>query len=359
MPDEEMNQPPLFDKSEAAKTLSKIGAAKGGRARAKRLTPEARSQIARNAVETRWRKAGKLTEVPQATHGSPDIPLRIGKLEIPCYVLADGRRVLVQRGMLSSLDMKQGTAGRGGGDRLAKFVATKALSPFIPMKLAEMINNPIRFQSTTGGIAYGYEATVLADLCDAVLAARKAEKLHYQQEHIAEQCEILVRGFARVGIIALVDEATGYQADRARDALAKILEAFVAKELKKWIKTFPADFYKELFRLRNLPYNGTVRRPQYIGHLTNDLVYARLAPGVLDELKKVTPRDEKGRLKHHLHRRLTEDLGHPRLLQHLASVTTLMKACDKWDQFKSLINRALPKQIGLPLFDALDRKAAT
>jgi hypothetical protein len=52
-----------------------------------------------------------------------------------------------------------------------------------------------------------------------------------QQEHIAKQAEILVRGFAGVGIIALVDEATGYQQDRARDALSRILEAFIAKEL--------------------------------------------------------------------------------------------------------------------------------
>src|SRR5258708_7511405 len=172
---------------EAAKALSALGASKGGVARAASLTPEERSESARAAVEARWRKAGKLTEIPQATHGSPDRPLRIGDLEIPCYVLADGRRVLVQRGMLASLDMKQGTAGRGGGDRLAKFVATKSLAPFVAPELAEMIKNPIRFQPPTGGsIAYGYEATLLADLCDAVLAARKAHSLHYQQVHIAE-----------------------------------------------------------------------------------------------------------------------------------------------------------------------------
>jgi hypothetical protein len=143
----------------------------------------------------------------------------------------------------------------------------------------------------------------------------------------------------------------GYQADRSRDALAKILEAFVAKELRRWVKTFPADFYREMFRLRGLPYNGSVKRPQYIGHLTNDLVYARLAPGVLDELRRVTPRDEKGRLKTRLFQRLTEDLGHPRLLEHLAAVTTLMKACDKWGQFAPMLDRALPRQVALPLFD--------
>lgn len=347
-------------RSDAARSLSALGAKKGGIARAKSLTAEQRSEIARAAVSARWKKEGKLVDVPVATHGSPDRPLRIAGLEIPCYVLADGRRVLVQRGMMSSLDMKQGTAGRGDGDRLAKFIATKAISPFVSSELAEMIKSPIRFQPPTGGgTAYGYEATVLADLCDSVLAARQGEKgLHYQQEHIAKQCEILVRGFARVGIIALVDEATGYQDDRARDALARILEAFVAKELRKWVRTFPGEFYKELFRLRKLPYNGTVKRPQYIGHLTNDLIYARLAPGVLEELRRVTPRNEKGRLKAHLHRRLTEEIGHPKLLQHLAAITALMRACDSWDQFKRLVDKAFRKQAPLPLFDPLDSAAA-
>ncbi len=342
--------------NEAAKAFSALGASKGGKARAKALTPEQRSEIARTAVEARWRRAGK-EQVVQATHGSPDRPLRIGGLEIPCYVLEDRRRVIVQRGMMTALDISQGTAGRGGGDRLAKFINTKTVKPFIDKKLSDMIIEPIKFRAPGGGIAYGYEATALADLCDAVLEARKVKKedtrtyFNYQIDHIADQCEILVRSFARVGIIALVDEATGFQDDRARDALAKILEAFVAKELRKWVRTFPGEFYKELFRLRKLPYNGTVKRPQYIGHLTNDLVYARLAPGVLGELKRVTPRNDKGRLKHHLHRRLTYDVGHPKLLEHLASVTALMRASDSWNQLKAMVDRALPRQVALPLFD--------
>jgi P63C domain len=333
--------------SDAGKALSSLGASKGGLARAKALTSEQRQAIARAAVEARWRKAGKLIEMPIATHGSPDRPLRIGDLEIPCYVLSDGRRVLVQRGMLASLDMKQGTAGRGGGDRLAKFVATKSLAPFVSKELADMIKNPIRFQPPTGGVAYGYEATLLADLCDAVLAARKAKALHYQQEHIAEQCEILVRGFARVGIIALVDEATGYQEDRAKNALSKILEAFIAKELRKWVSTFPVDYYKELFRLRgwrfpDLPADQR-KRPVLVGKITNDVVYDRIAPGVRRELNRLTPRDEKGRLRHKLFQRLTEDVGHPKLREHLASVTSLMKASDSWEQFKKMLDRALPR----------------
>lgn len=314
-------------------------ASKGGKARAEQLTPERRREIAKLGAQARWEGG-----IPQAMYGSADRPLRIGGVEIPCYVLDDGRRVLIQRGMMTALDISQGTAGRGGGDRLAKFVATKALRDFVPPDVAEMITNPIRF-SVGGSTAYGYEATILADLCDAVLAARREGRLHYQQEHIAEQCEILVRGFARVGIVALVDEATGFQADRARDALASILEAFVATELRKWVKTFPAEFYKQLFRLKGLdfPSNGKAQRPKYFGHLTNNIVYDRLAPGVKAELKRRTPRDKQGRHKHKLHQRLTDDVGHPKLREHLSAVIAVMKLSPDWETFQRNLDQALPK----------------
>jgi hypothetical protein len=300
-------------------------------------------------------KQNKLSKIPQATHGSSDHPLRIGELEIPCYVLEDGRRVLVQNGMITALGMKQGTAGRGEGNRLVKFMNTKGVSEFVNEELRSTILNPIRFKSPSGADMDGYNATILADLCDSVLEARKLSKLNYQQKHIAEQCEILVRGFARVGIIALVDEATGYQDFRARQALEKILENFLSDELSKWAKRFPDMFYKELFRLRGWAYDpSSVKRPGVVGTLTNDIVYGRLAPGVLEELKKKTPRDEKGRTKVHYHRWLTEDIGHPKLQEHLSAVIALMKASPDWKTFTRLLNRALPKYQGnyeLDLFD--------
>lgn len=338
--------------SEAARELSKLGASKGGIARAEKLTPEERSQIARKAVEARWEKVEGKEVLPRAMYGSPDRPLKIGNLEIPCYVLDNGKRVLVHRGMLAALDMKIGTAGRGTGDRLNKFLATKSIKPFADKYLHEMIIKPTKFRAPTG-IAHGYEATILADICDAVLEARKEGKLNYQQEHIAKQCEILVRGFARVGIIALVDEATGYQDQRTKEALQKILEEFIAKELRPWVKTFPDDYYKEIFRLNGWPFReSSVKRPSVIGLWTNDVVYDRLAPMIREELHRLAERDEKGRPKHKLFQRLSENIGHPRLREHLSAVVALMKASSTWREFKRMINRALPaygKNLELPL----------
>ena len=315
------------------------GKAKGGVARAKILTPQKRSEIARKAAAARWDAS-----IPVATHGAQDHPLKIGEIEIPCYVLEDGRRVLIQHGMLTGLNMSQGTAGRGEGDRLAKFISGKAINPYVNDDLYEVIKNPIKFKTPSGSIASGYEATILADICDAVLETRKSGKLHYQSEHIAARCEILVRGFARVGIIALVDEATGYQKDRARDALAQILEAFISEELQPWLKTFPSDFYQEMFRLRDLPYPATsVKRPQYFGALTNNIVYDRIAPGVREELQRGVPRNDAGRPTAKYFQKLTQNTGYPKLREHLGSVVTLMKLSHVWEDFMEKLEKIHPK----------------
>ena len=70
----------------------------------------------------------------------------------------------------------------------------------------------------------------MADICEAFLEARNSIELSTRQRIIADQCEILIRGFARVGITALVDEDTGYQYERERDALQSILKAYINEE---------------------------------------------------------------------------------------------------------------------------------
>lgn len=343
------------EKNPHAKKLSALGAAKGGRARAEKMSPERRREIAIAAAESRWG-----TVVPVADY---DGVLRIGDMEFPCAVLSDGSRVLTETNFMKGMGIYRSGAlsvRRGEGDqtgaRMPLYLAFKNLKPYIDRHLGEMHSKPKFYRTKSGQLVHGIPAEIIPKVCDVWLDARKEGVLGPRQEVVAAKAEILMRGLAHVGIIALVDEATGFQRDRSRDALAKILEAFVATELRKWVKTFPADFYEHLFRLRKLKYPPTtVRKPQYIGHLTNDIVYKRLAPGVLAELKRVTPRDEQGRHKHQLHRRLTEDLGHPRLREHVATVVGLMKAFDTWDDFKRALDRALPlygKTMLLPGIDA-------
>ena len=313
------------------------GKSRGGKARAEKLSPERRTEISRAAAKKRWEPVDKV-----AICGSPDQPLVIGDVELTCYVLDDGTRVLTQSSFLHAIGRHR-RANTRAGSGVPPILQGQAIAPFIPdgvMAKAE----PITFRPPSGGKASGYNAELLPDVCEIYLEAREAGALPWQQRHVAQQAEIIIRGLARVGIIALVDEATGYQEIRQRDALAQILEEFVAKELQPWVKTFPPEFYEEMFRLRGLDYKtGQVQRPQYFGKLTNDIVYERLAPGVLDELKRKVDRSESGRPRERLHQHLTTDSGHPRLREHLASVVSIMKLSQDWADFKIKIDTIHPK----------------
>jgi hypothetical protein len=315
------------------------GRAIGGKARAKSLSPAKRSAIAKKAAEQRWEKP-----VLSAVHGSDDQPLRIGDIAISCYVLSDGTRVLSQRGLQSGIGLSEG--GRKSGERRIVALFTRLEEKGINTRdLIARANSPIRFIPPHGGNpADGYDATVLPDICAVLIEAAQKGALDKRLRKLAERAATLQHGFATVGIIALVDEATGYQRDRARDALAKILEAFVVKEMQPWVKTFPSEFYEQMFRLRGIPFPvNSVKRPSYFGHLTNDVIYRRLAPGVWEELKREAEQAEiLGLPKGRLHQRLTPSIGHPKLRELLVSVTTIMKLSAHWADFKEKLDRIHP-----------------
>ena len=310
------------------------GRAKGGQARAEKLSPEKRREIAKNAAAAK----AALARLPQATHEGV---IKIGEAEIPCAVLPNGQRLLTQSGVMRALGRARQAKGREYYDadvNLPAFLTAKNLKPFIPNDLL-VTSSQVEFRLKGGIRAFGYPAEVLPKICDVYLNAADAKALTHTQQHIAVQAMILMRGLAHVGIIALVDEATGYQKDRARDALAKILENYVAKELQPWVKTFDADYYEQMFRLRGLPYppEKISYRPAYFGHLTNDIVYSRLAPGVLSALKDEAKKDAKKGIK--LFQHLTAGYGRQELLKHLGMVMGLMKISTDWQDFMQKLNR--------------------
>lgn len=327
------------DPDNGGEQVDPMGRARGGKARAGKMTAAQRSEASRRAAVARWDK-----NVADAVCGSPEKTLQIGDAALECYVLDDGTRVLTQSTFLEALGRhRRANVRRERNAELPSILQAKAINPFISEEVRKKAK-PITFKLPGGGRASGYNAELLPDVCEVYLKAREAKALPHQQRHIAAQAEIIMRGLATVGIIALVDEATGYQEVRARDALAAILEEFIAKELQAYVQTFPPDFYSEMFRLRGLAYPATtVKRPQYFGNLTNEVVYKRLAPGVLEELQRETPKDKKGRRKHKYFQLLTQNMGYPKLREHLGSVVTLMKLSTDWEDFMQKLDGIHPR----------------
>ena len=234
----------MSDHENQEKATVQEAGAKGGRARAENMTSEQRRAAARKAAEERWRQVAKETGTSEATVTGE---LRIGELTIPCAVLNDGTRVLSETGVVKALGLYRSGAVQARekesaepGAQLPLFVANKNIKPFVEKDLADVLTKPIWYVLPGGGTRHkGVKAEVIPRICDVWLKARDAKKLRgKRQDIVAAKADLIVRALAHVGITALVDEATGYQDYRARDALAKILEVFIAKEIRKWVSTF-------------------------------------------------------------------------------------------------------------------------
>lgn len=223
------------------------------------------------------------------------------------------------------------------GDDLPAFLRANNLKPFIDEDLA-LASRHIEFRLKEGGRAFGYAAEILPRVCGVFLDARAV--LTHNQAHIAETALVLIRGLANTGIVALIDEATGYQYDRPRKDLEEYLSKFLSENLRRWVQTFPSDYFKHLCRLRGVELRHDMRLPQYFGVLTNNLVYKRIAPGILKALKH--RRAERGNPSNKLHSWLSDDVGVREVLVHLGTVVGLMKIHTNYDEFEKQLNKIAP-----------------
>lgn len=266
---------------------------------------------------------------------------------ISCAVLNDSERtrVLSQNEMVKALGKSLGGSKRGEAN-LPRWISASNLTPYISSDLREAILNPIMYKTTSGNIAHGIDATLLADVCDVWLDAERAGVLHDSQHETAARAYILSKALKKVAIIALIDEASGYQFDkeRAKDNLQKFLHKILQDEAVKWVKTFPDSFFEMIFAMKNWHWLDLNQKPGVVGKYINDLVYSRVAPGVLNELRVKNPKiDGKNRKKKH-HQYLTPDFGSPLLKERLEALQALGRASGmNWDIFIQLVNKAYPK----------------
>jgi|SRR5271157_291245 len=329
------------------------GRKRSGKARMSKMTTEERREFGKRGAAKRWAIQKNRTDEIHEPEAWGDLPI-IGHA-VPCAVIVvEGEviRLVSERELVKSLGGKRGGShwlrAREDADaaNLPPILSAGNLRPYISEELREGLATryPYKVPGRAGFIANGLRGELYPMICDVFLKARDADALLDSQEDLATSADILMRALAHTGIIALIDEATGYQKKRAIDGLARILEAFIAKELQPYIQTFPADFYEHLFRLRGLDYKtDSVKRPQYFGCLTNDIVYKRLAPGVLDQLRKVVERNDSGRPTHKYFQRLTANLGYPKLREHLGAVVAIMKLSSTYADFIEKLDRVSPR----------------
>lgn len=328
----------------------------GGDARASKLTVEERRQIARNAAIARWS-----SDLPRATH---DGPLRIGDATLIAAVLPNGKRLIVQGTMLTAIGRsrtpKAGTGGSVNVDGLPFFLSAEVLKPFITDDL-RLSTTPIFFRLKGGQRAVGYDALLLALVCKVYQDLRndlmnklasgnkddekQARAVYAKYRHIIEKCDELSHGFSQRGILALVDDATGYQDDRVRQDIDRIIRMYVSPSLAPWVQRFPHEFFRQTYRLLGWEYKpGQTRHSPYMGKFINKYVFEALPPGVLDELKARLPKNENGNRRAKLWQLLTVDTGIPHLDRQLTADLTLMQISETKEQFEEHWDKLFGKQ---------------
>lgn len=316
---------------------------KGGVARSRALSAQERSRIAREAAKKRWGDANI-----SAVAGSPDHPIKIGGIEVPCYVLEDERRVIATNGILDAMSMARGGAMVRGMNRLELFAAQNRLSAFVSKELLARIADPIKFR-VGNSTAHGFEADVLIDMAEAVIAADNAGVLQKQQSAIAHRCRVITSSLTRVGLIALIDEATGYQQQRDSDELQRILTAYLLPEHRPWAQVVPDEFTNEIYRVYGWERKAQNRGPRYAGKLIRQLIYEKMPKPVLPALDQRNPSDSNHRRKRKHHSYLTKEHGLDHFRSQIITIMTLLRISNSKQEFKTNLRRFYSPQLEMDL----------
>jgi hypothetical protein len=323
----------------------------GGIERARKLSPEERQEIAKRGATARWARISDPSYIPEASHQGV---LEIGAIKVDCYVLGDRRRVVHKRGMAKAFTLKS-----AGGNAFMKTLGRKGLGSEISPELWHKINNPIVFKPLNGDPGHGYEATVLIDICDAIIQAKNTGKLVPKQFKMAAQAEIIIRSAARVGIIALVDEATGFIADKRKEEYRQLFQEFISEQCRDWKDVFARQFFDMIYRLYNLRRKnpGSFKHPSFFGHFIRRYIYHPLADSrgiILDMLDEKNPVVYvHGGRRYKLYQFL-EEIGIDALRAQIWQVIGIGSASRSKDEFDRAFQRAFPRagdqmELGLDL----------
>lgn len=311
-----------------------------------------RQDIARLAARVRWDKHNDPNRTSIASHQGV---LEIGDVALDAYVLEDGRRLLHKKAIANALGLKS-----EGGNAFLRTLSRKGIRSVISSDLLRRVESPITFRTLKGDLAHGYDAATFIEICDLFVEARHRGELHPSQTFLAVQSEIVIRSAAKLGLVALIDEATGYFEDKRKDEYRRLFEAFVAKECREWECEFPDKFFDMVYRLYGLQrYNpDSNKHPLFFRQFIRKYIYMPLANShgaILERLADLNPIVyANGGRRFKLHQFLSEKVGVPMFRSHLWQVVGIGSAATDKDKFDRAFYRAFPEAAPRSKYDQLE-----
>lgn len=273
--------------------------------------------------------------------------------DIDGYVLdeIDGVRsakpscVLSKRASAVALGLKS-----EGGSAFIRTLTRKGVGSIMSEKLRERIENPIIFKYVGPGAGdreqtvHGYETSTFIEVLKLLLTARRTPgTLAQSQMFLAERAETMLMSLANTTLDTIIYQESGFWQKIEGQRVSEILDKYLQPQPRVWAKTFPDEFWVKLLRVKGYPSYLALKRPAFVGHWVNDIVYDRLAPGIRNKLNELNPRLPSGHRKNAHHQHTTKDAGLPELKDHLIKVMAYMDAAANDDQFMRMLNRGLQK----------------
>ena len=314
------------------------GRAKGGVVTASKMTPEELKARGAKGAAARWGTQLKTTH-------KGNFKKELG-LDVECFVLNDDQKTAV----ITQLGMGQVLGLGSGGSRLPRFVFNKTMSPYIWPELSHKLKNPLIFQTLSAGQsvgpkAHGYDATILIDVCKAILQASADGRLTKAQENVVKQAAIIMGASAKAGIQGLVYALAGY--DRTKEDVIAAYKMYVMEEAREYEREFSPELYEQWYRLYGLakPVRG---RPWEFKYLTIDHIYRPLAKsnGKVFTLAK-SSKQQHGEKGDKIHQFLTE-IGVKALRTQVGKILGIAIVSDTREEYEKFISEKIYGQKGLP-----------
>lgn len=307
------------------------GRAKGGKARAEKLTSEQLIEIAKKGAIARWG-----AKVPQATHKG-NFKDEFG-IDVECYVLNDANKTAV----ISQIGMGRTLGLSSRGNAFPRFLSSKAMMATLGAELREKLSKPVKFQWGIGGAGLqppneinGFDATLLIDVCKSILQADDAGLIATNQQAVVKQANIILGASAKAGIQGIVYALSGY--DRTKEEIITSFKLYVQEEARKYEREFPPELYTEWYRLYEIPVLDR-GKPWHFKHLTVKHIYYPLAKsnGKILELIRALKSDD-GDRKKKLFQFLNE-IGARALGQHIGRVREMAESAKTKTEYENKIS---------------------
>lgn len=256
--------------------------------------------------------------------------LSFGGIEVDCYNLDDGRRVISQRAIVRLLT---GGGHKGG----AKPGNLRRFLDRIPHESAENLvepNSEVEFLLPSGTAAIGRDAEWLVDLCNAYVDAALDGRLRKNQLHLAANARAIVSACAKTGIAALIDEATGYQYVREHGILGDIFARALRAEASGWKRTWQDETVDALCRTFRIQRAGREFPAPLLG-VVGKLYRTLLGSEIHDELRRRNP----GGSERDIHTQWMSDETLRALHDHLHVIEAFARTTDSKAQFWERLER--------------------